>query len=99
MEFTVYKKAEDVDEPASRGAKKKKVKGSKEISPAAETKVPTADGEVETKQRAGRHPCDCQTPAHSQLSLLWQDHLYPRRVRALSLLRQPRGDEGGAGRA
>ena len=64
MEFTVYKKAEDVDEPASRGAKKKKVKGSKEMSPAAQTKVPPADGEVEPKQRAGRHPCDCQSVKH-----------------------------------
>ena len=33
MEFTVYKKTEEVDEYIGKGAKKKKQKGSKEASP------------------------------------------------------------------
>ena len=33
MEFTVYKKTEEVDEYVGKGAKKKKQKGSKEASP------------------------------------------------------------------
>ena len=37
MEFTVYKKTEEIDEKLSRGAKKKKGKGSKEASPAVES--------------------------------------------------------------
>ena len=37
MEFTVYKKTEEIDEKLGRGAKKKKGKGSKEASPAVES--------------------------------------------------------------
>ena len=74
MEFTVYKKSEEVDEQASRGSKKKKGKGTKEASPAAESSqgskskfvsLTSADGKaVETVQLAGRHPCDCQSLKH-----------------------------------
>ena len=69
MEFTVYKKTEEVDEMTSRGAKKKKGKGVKEASPTVESSksksVSSADGRaVETIQVTGRHPCDCQSIKH-----------------------------------
>ena len=43
MEFTVYKKTEEIDEQLSRGSKKKKGKGSKEASPAVES-APRSSG-------------------------------------------------------
>ena len=42
MEFTVYKKTEEVDEQLNRGSKKKKGKGTKEASPAIESVVSTS---------------------------------------------------------
>ena len=42
MEFTVYKKTEEVDEQLNRGSKKKKGKGTKEASPAIESVASTS---------------------------------------------------------
>ena len=83
MEFTVYKKTEEIDEQLGRGSKKKKGKGSKEASPAVES-VPkssgsntktkfvslyTEDGKAaESVQLPGRHACDCQSLKHALIN-------------------------------
>ena len=53
MEFTVYKKTEEIDEKLSRGAKKKKGKGSKEASPAVES-VPNTNTSGSTANTSAR---------------------------------------------
>ena len=53
MEFTVYKKTEEVDEQLGRGSKKKKGKGlsSKEASPALESAASTSSSSSGSKTR------------------------------------------------
>ena len=51
MEFTVFKKAEEIDEQLGRGSKKKKGKGSKEASPATENVSSSSGGGSNTKTK------------------------------------------------
>jgi len=80
MEFTVYKKTEESEDYVSKGAKKKKAKGSTP-KPEEQGTVPdqskddtkkskyvplySKDGKAaDTVQLAGRHPCECQAVKH-----------------------------------
>ena len=51
MEFTVYKKTEEIDEQLGRGSKKKKGKGSKEASPVTESIQSSSGGGSNTKTK------------------------------------------------